>query len=104
MLKYFSIVQALSRSALATPNEAVTHQIRRLKKVWKKMGFAKEAKSLEALLTVSESSLTCLQSKIQRSFVVFKRRGNAPKTSIPVDKETSTPLAGDFFPDDLREK
>ena len=31
MLKYFSIVQALSRSALATPNEAVTHQIRRLK-------------------------------------------------------------------------
>ena len=46
MLKYFSIVQALSRSALATPNEAVTHQIRRLKESLEKDGFAKEAKSL----------------------------------------------------------
>ena len=93
MLKYFSIVQALSRSALATPNEAVTHQIRRLKESLEKDGFAKEAKSLEALLTASESSLDMSPSKIQRSFVVLKGEEVTPKTSIPVDKETSTPLA-----------
>lgn len=104
MLKYFSIVQALSRSALAMPNEAVTHQIRRLKENLEKDGFAKEAKSLEALLTASESSLDMSPSKIQRSFVVLKGEEVTPKTSIPVDKETSTPLAEIFFPDDLPEK
>lgn len=104
MLKYFSIIQALSRSALANPNEAVTHQIRRLKENLEKDGFAKEANSLEALLTASESSLDMSPSKIQKSFVVLKGEEVTSKTSIPVDKETSTPLAEIFFPDDLPEK
>ena len=104
MLKYFSIIQALSRSALATPNEAVIHQIRRLKDGLEKDGLAKEAKSLEGLLTASESSFDMSPSKIQRSFVVLGGEELTNKTSMPVDKETSTPLAEIFFPDDLPEK
>ncbi|WP_281233803.1 ATP-binding protein [Flavobacterium gelatinilyticum] len=104
MLKYFSIIQALSRSALATPNEAVIHQIRRLKESLEKDGFTKEVKSLDALLTASEASLDMSPSKIQRSFVVLKGEELTPKTSIPVDKETSTALAEIFFPSDLPEK
>lgn len=103
MLKYFSIIQALSRSALATPNEAIMHQIKRLKESLEKDGFTKEAKSLEALLVASESALDMAPSKIQRSFMVLKGEELTTKTSIPVDKETSTPLAEIFFPNNLPE-
>jgi SpoVK/Ycf46/Vps4 family AAA+-type ATPase len=104
MLKYFSIIQALGRSALATPNEAIIHQIKRLKESLEKDGFVKESQSLEALLIASESSFDMSPSKIQKSFVVLKGEELTLKTSIPVDKETSTPLAEIFFPDDLPEK
>lgn len=103
MLKYFSIIQALSRSALATPNEAIMHQIKRLKESLEKDGFNKEAKSLEALLVASESALDMAPSKIQRSYVILKGEELTAKTSIPVDKETSTPLAEIFFPNNLPE-
>ena len=103
MLKYFNIIQALSRSALTTPNEAIMHQIKRLKESLEKDGFVKESKSLEAMLTTSESSFNMAPSKIQKSFVVLKGEELTIKTSIPVDKETSTPLAEVFFPDNLPE-
>ncbi|MFD2963087.1 MULTISPECIES: AAA family ATPase [Sphingobacteriaceae] len=79
------------------------HQIRRLKESLEKDGFTKEAKSLQALLVASESALDMAPSKIQRSFVVLKGEELTTKTSIPVDKETSTPLAEIFFPDNLPE-
>src|SRR5690606_8729697 len=104
MLKYFSIIQALSRSALATPNEATLHQINRLKKSLEKDGYNKEAKSLDALLSASQSSLDMTPSKIQRSFVVMTGEQLTNKTPIPVDKETSIPLVEVFFPKDLPEK
>ncbi|MDI1324434.1 MAG: ATP-binding protein [Algoriphagus sp.] len=104
MLKYFNIIQALSRSALATPNEAIVHQIKRLKESLEKDGFTKEAKSLDALMESSESALDMSPSKIQRSFIALKGEELTHKTTMPVDKETSTPLAEIFFPNDLPEK
>lgn len=104
MLRYFNIIQALSRSALAAPNEAVVHQIKRLVNVLEKDGFTKEAKSLGTLMSGSESSLDMSPSKIQRSFLAFNGEDLTPKTSIPVDKETSTPLAEIFFPINLPEE
>lgn len=104
MLKYFNIIQALSRSALATPNEAIVHQIKRLKESLEKDGFTKEAKSLDALMESSKSALDMSPSKIQRSFIALKGEELTSKTVIPVDKETSTSLAEIYFPNDLPEK
>lgn len=101
MIRYFSIIQALCRSALANPNEAILHQINRLKISLEKDGHNKEAKSLEALLSSSQSSIDMSPSKIQKSFVVTGGEELTAKTSIPVDKETSTPLAEIFFPMEL---
>jgi SpoVK/Ycf46/Vps4 family AAA+-type ATPase len=101
MIKYFSIIQALSRTALATPNEAVLHQIQRLKDSLEKDGYSKEAKSLDGLLRSSKSSMDMAPSKIQKSFVKTSGENLTPKTQMPVDKETSTPLAEMFFPLDM---
>jgi SpoVK/Ycf46/Vps4 family AAA+-type ATPase len=101
MIKYFSIIQALCRSALANPNEAIIHQVGRLKDSLEKDGHTKEAKSLEGLLSSSRSNIDMSPSKIQKSFVVNNGEELTAKTSIPVDKETSTPLAEIFFPVDL---
>jgi SpoVK/Ycf46/Vps4 family AAA+-type ATPase len=101
MIKHFSIIQALCRSALANPNEAIIHQVGRLKDSLEKDGHAKEAKSLEGLLSSSRSNIDMSPSKIQKSFVVNNGEELTIKTSIPVDKETSTPLAEIFFPEDL---
>lgn len=104
MIKYFSIIQALSRSALATPNEAIIHQIKRLQNSLEKDGHTKEAKSLEALLSTSQSSLAMPPSKIMKSIVMIKGEELTNKTRIPVDKETSIPLVEIFFPKDIPEK
>lgn len=101
MVKYFNIIQALCRSALANPNEAILHQINRLKDSLQKDGYEKEAKSLEGLLSASQASLEMSPSKIQQSFVATIGETLTAKTPIPVDKETSTPLAEVFFPAEL---
>lgn len=101
MIKYFNIIQALCRSALANPNEAILHQINRLKGSLEKDGYEKEAKSLEGLLSSSQTSLEMSPSKIQQSFVATIGETLTAKTPIPVDKETSTPLAEVFFPAEL---
>lgn len=101
MIQYFNIIQALSRSALSNPNDAIIHQINRLKEALEKDGFSKEAKSLAALLTSSQSSIEMAPSKIQKSFINRKGEELTAKTPIPVDKETSTPLAEIFFSSSL---
>lgn len=100
-MQYFSIIQALCRSALVNPNDAIVHQVNRLRDNLEKDGFVKEAKSLDGLLISSRSGGDLSPSKIQKSFVVTGGERLTTKTSIPVDKETSTPLAEIFFPEDL---
>lgn len=101
MTKYFNIIQALCRSALSNPNDAILHQVIRLKDAFEKDGHTSEAKSLQGLLSSSKSSADLSPSKIQKSFV--KRNGEelTSKTLIPVDKETATPLVEVFFSNDL---
>ncbi len=101
MIKYFNIIQALCRSALSNPNEAITHQINRLIESLEKDGNVKEAKSLASLLSSTQGSIDMSPSKIEKSFVIGKGKELTPKTPIPVDKETSTPLAEVFFQTDL---
>ena len=101
MIQYFNIIQALCRSALTNPNDAIVHQINRLKEGLVKDGYSKEAKSLEGLLTSSLSSADISPSKIQKSFIMVGGEELTPRTVLPVDKETSTPLAEIFFPANL---
>lgn len=101
MVTYFNIIQALCRSALSNPNEAILHQINRLKDSLEKDGHIKEAKSIEGLLTSSQAEVEMAPSKLQKSFVIASGEQLTPKTTIPVDKETSTPLAEIFFPSEL---
>jgi len=97
----FNIVKALCRSALSNPNDAIRHQVSRLKDNLEKEGYSKEAKSIAALLSKAEGSLDMSPSKIQKSFVLNRGEILTSKTPIPVDKETATPLAEVFFPSDL---
>jgi hypothetical protein len=79
----------------------VVQQIIRLKEALKKEGHSKEAKSLDALLVPSQKALEMTPSKIKQSFAIGKGDELTSKTPIPVDKETSTPLAEIYFGDDL---
>lgn len=100
-MEHFNIIQALCRSALSTPNSAVIQQVTRLKDALKKEGHNKEAKSLESLLISSQKSLEMTPSKIKQSFAIGRGDELTLKTAVPVDKETSTPLAEIHFGDDL---
>lgn len=100
-MEHFNIIQALCRSALVAPNNAIIQQIERLTKALKASGLEKEAKSIEGLLESSRESITMSPSKINRSFAISSRDTLASKTILPVDKETSTPLAEVYFPEEL---
>lgn len=100
-MEHFNIIQALCRSALSTPNGAIVQQITRLKEALDKNGYRNEAKSLESLLTSTERTLEMSPSQIKQSYVNVSVDDLTLKTPIPVDKETSTPLAEIYFSDDL---
>lgn len=101
MMQHFNIIQALCRSALSNPNDAIIHQITRLKDSLEKDGYSKEARSLAGLLSSSQNSVDMSPSKIQKSFIIGAGEELTSKTPIPVDKETATPLAEIFFASDL---
>jgi SpoVK/Ycf46/Vps4 family AAA+-type ATPase len=100
-MNHFHIVQALCRAALANPTDAVRKQIERLSNALKEDGDDKGAKSLNALLASSHKSVDMAPSRIQtsRTFVIGEEL--TKNTPIPVDKETSSPLAEIRFPDEL---
>jgi len=86
---------------MANPNDAIVHQINRLKESLDKDGHEKEAKSLEGILTAAQSAVDMSPSRLQQSFVLAAGEELTKKTQVPVDKETSTPLAEIYFPSDL---
>lgn len=100
-MENFNIIQALCRSALSTQNSAVIHQVNRLKEAFKKGGYNKESKSLEALIESSQNIFEMVPSKIKQSFMIGKAGELTSKTTVPVDKETSTPLAELYFKENL---
>lgn len=100
-MEYFAIIQALCRSALSSPSSAVLHQVERLKTALENDGHQKEAKAIGGLLTQVARTSDMAPSRIQRSFALLGGEDLNSKTLIPVDKETSTPLAEIIFPNEL---
>ena len=97
----FVIIQALCRSALSSTKEMTVHQTKRLIESYRKNGMDKEAKSLEGIL-VKALNVQPLQPL---NFVVSSLEGDVltKRTTVPVDKETATPILEIIFQDDLEQ-
>lgn len=100
-MNHFHIVQALCRAALASPTDAVRKQIERLSAALKEDGDDKNARALNTLLSASQKSVDMAPSRIQASRLIAQGEELTRNTPIPVDKETSSPLAEIRFPDEL---
>jgi SpoVK/Ycf46/Vps4 family AAA+-type ATPase len=102
-MQNFHIIQALCRSALSSPSKAVIRQVERLRDALEKEGDKVNAKKLARLLSSVDKTCDMAPSRIQRSKTLFAGEQITTKTPIPVDKETSTPLAEIAFPENLPE-
>ncbi len=100
-MEHFNIVYALCRSAMASPNSAIVQQVNRLKKALKNDGLTKEVKCLEELIDSSSKNLKMTPCEIKKSASVIMGEELSSTFSIPVDKETSTPLAEVLFDNEL---
>lgn len=100
-MNHFHIIQALCRAALANPTDAVRKQIERLSAALKEDGDDKSAKALNTLLSASHKAVDMAPSRIQTSRVFAAGEELTRNTPVPVDKETSSPLAEIRFPDNL---
>jgi len=95
----FAIIQALCRSALSSSREMTEHQVGRLIENYKKSGMDKEAKSLEGILAKAHR----VQPMESLNFVMSSLEGDelTKSTTVPVDKETATPILEIIFQDDM---
>lgn len=100
-MDHFAIIQALCRSALASPSSAIIHQIERLVEALQKDGKKQEVNALEGLLRSSSKGSEMAPSRIERSRASLGGEKLTPHSAVPVDKETSTPLAEVFYPESL---
>jgi hypothetical protein len=104
-LDHFAIIQALCRSALAEPNDAVRRQVERLRDALTESGAAKEAATLSQLLTTASRTSSMAPSRLIRSKSVYgDGEVLTPQTTAPVDRETAAPLATLTFPDEISEE
>lgn len=101
-MEHFPIVQALCRAAMAEPTPAVRKQVERLRDALTKDGDKKQAGSLSNILTAAERLKDVAPSRIERSKASLSGELIGRSTQVPVDRETSAPLAEIIFPDDLR--
>jgi hypothetical protein len=103
-VEHFAIIRALARAALATPNTAVRRQVERLRDAYRDSSQAAAAESLAQLLAADPRVAEMAPSRIIRS-VASLAGGEllSHNTPVPVDRETSTPLAQVIFPSGLPE-
>ena len=99
-MEHFAIVQALCRTALAEPSPALNKQVERLINVLAKDGEAKQAAALTNLLSAAERTKEMAPSRIVRSMAKAPGEALSRNTLLPVDRETSAPLAEILYPAD----
>jgi hypothetical protein len=97
-LDHFPIIQALCRSAIADASPAVRKQIERLRDALLKDGEETQAASIAGILTASLRVKEVAPSRIERSRVLVPSETLGRNTPMPVDRETSAPLADVIFP------
>jgi SpoVK/Ycf46/Vps4 family AAA+-type ATPase len=94
-MKHFSIVLALTRAAMRDPNPAILQHAERLSEALEADGSTEEAKALRQAV---EGSKKPNSAKLSPARVVLSRAVSTGEvitsnTAVPVDKETSVPLA-----------
>ncbi|MFF8802437.1 MULTISPECIES: AAA family ATPase [unclassified Methylobacterium] len=100
-MDHFPIVQALCRAALAQPTPAVRKQVERLRDAVAQEGDSKASASLSSLLTAAERSVEMVPSRITTSRAQVPGENLTRNTPVPVDRETSAPLAELIFPEEI---
>ncbi|WP_375268435.1 AAA family ATPase [Phenylobacterium sp.] len=101
-MNHFSIIQALCRAAIADASPAARKQIERLRDALARDGDAKSAGALSALLTNADRTRELAPSRIERSKSHLQGENLTRNTPVPVDRETSAPLADILFPSDIQ--
>lgn len=101
-LEHFPIIQALCRSAMADPSPAIRKQIERLRDALAEKGNSTQAATLTRLLTEAARIREVAPSQLARSRQQSPDGILTPTTALPVDRETSAPLAELVFPKDIQ--
>lgn len=100
-MEHFPIIQALCRTALAEPNDAVRRQVERLRDALASGGASKESELLTQLLATASRAAAMTPSRLVRSRGSFGLGEQlTPQVGMPVDRETAVPLATVVFPGD----
>ncbi|MCX5512840.1 AAA family ATPase [Kaistia algarum] len=100
-MEHFSIIQALCRAAMAEPSPALRKQVERLRDALSKDGEEKQAASLGSILAAAERLKEMAPSRIERSRATLSGEVLGRNTPVPVDRETSAPLAEIIFPAEI---
>ena len=100
-MEHFSIVQAVCRSAMADPSPALRKQVERLRDALAREGEAKQAAALARLLRTADRTKEIAPTKLARSRAQIPGEALGPNSPLPVDRETSAPLAEVLFPADI---
>ena len=86
---------------MAEPTPALRKQIERLHDALTKDGEKQQAASLAKILSAAERMKDVAPSRIERSRASLSGEAIGRSTQVPVDRETSAPLAEIIFPDDF---
>ena len=100
-MDHFPIIQALCRTALSQPSVASRRQVERLRDALRKAGNTKESSVLAGMITNAGKSVDMAPARLVQSRADTPGEELTTKTPLPVDRETSAPLAEIVFPDDL---
>ncbi|WP_066542704.1 AAA family ATPase [Sphingomonas sp. CCH18-B1] len=101
-MEHFTIIQALCRAAMADASPALRKQVERLRDALAKDGEQKQAATLAGILTTAERAKELAPSRIERSRAQIFGEHLTRNTPVPVDRETSAPLADIIFPVDIQ--
>lgn len=101
-MEHFLIIQALCRAALPNGGPAVRKQVERLCEAVRQSGDVRSAQSLDHLLSHAARASEMAPSKlIQSRQLPVSGEELSRNTPVPVDRETSSPLADILFPETL---
>lgn len=101
MNSIFGIILALCRASLSNDIDNVKYQIERLANAYKKNGTEAEYKAISSLLKNASKKQVLNGSKLKISNSLIVGEELTRQVTIPVDKETASPLLEIFFSDDL---
>lgn len=100
-MEHFSIVHAICRLALVSPNEALTHQVERLQEALASGGDAKSAQQLKQLLRATARSQEMTPRRLvpsRGSVAIVPGEALMPTTVLPADRESGQRLVDAVFP------